>query len=544
MKKQEDDLDSTWLQNNTKALYLIGLALLATLSSILLTGVSVWFLGAVALAGAGPLAFTFNFHHPAAFIRLLAFSRTLAKYGERLLGHDMALDAQTRRRDHLFNAIVHAPETRARSWQLGQEHHLTDFMDDVTHLDFAPLRTDLPMLGLGFGVVFALVVASIFVSYLLGVILLGTLGILAFLLMRFQHDIWQSWAQIHSITRALSEELGQTFATFTALAGSHQRGEQTKSLSMAMKRRRGLQEQLDKELAWVDTIVASLGPAFAMLTMTASWMAGARGETLLPAIGIAFLWIALGEIATNAASIMLGAVQRKTAQQTLSQWDGTSALVRESINGTHPAIPISQISLQKFSLMSPDHRILGQLNLTIKAGLPVAIVGASGSGKTSLLKPLAGWVGATEGIFCNGIKVDQYFLRDNGCFIQHDAAILNGTIRENLFASHASDDELWQALDMVELGDRIRSAGNLDTLVSGNATFSQGEAHRLSLARAFLSQKPILLIDEPGEHLDSDQARRIITRLLAQKQDQIVILTTHQAELFKDQATMLIHALD
>ena len=62
------------------------LAVVASVSGVLLTGISVWFLGAVALAGLGPAALAFNFHIPAALVRLFALSKTLGKYGERVVG--------------------------------------------------------------------------------------------------------------------------------------------------------------------------------------------------------------------------------------------------------------------------------------------------------------------------------------------------------------------------------------------------------------------------------------------------------------------------
>src|SRR3979411_1063825 len=82
-----------------------GVAVAASASGILLTGISVWFLGAVALAGLGPAALAFNFHIPAAFVRLFALSKTLGKYGERIVGHRAALLDQIKRRARLFTAM-------------------------------------------------------------------------------------------------------------------------------------------------------------------------------------------------------------------------------------------------------------------------------------------------------------------------------------------------------------------------------------------------------------------------------------------------------
>ena len=130
----------------------IVLAVAATASGILLTGVSVWFLGAVALAGLGPAALAFNFHIPAAFVRLFALTKTLGKYGERVVGHRAALLDQVRRRASLLMAMANAPSTRAAGWQLGNQDRLSDYIDDVEDVDYARLRVGMPALVLIAGV--------------------------------------------------------------------------------------------------------------------------------------------------------------------------------------------------------------------------------------------------------------------------------------------------------------------------------------------------------------------------------------------------------
>src|SRR5665811_1327461 len=91
----------------------------------------------------------------------------------------------------------------------------------------------------------------------------------------------------------------------------------------------------------------------------------------------------------------------------------------------------------------------------------------------------------------------------------HDAAILSDTIRENLFAPDVSGEECWLALAAVELDGRVEAAGGLSAWISQDM-LSLGEAHRLNLARALLSGSPVVLLDEPVEHLDSDLASRIL----------------------------------
>src|SRR5664279_4055131 len=108
----------------------------------------------------------------------------------------------------------------------------------------------------------------------------------------------------------------------------------------------------------------------------------------------------------------------------------------------------------------------------------------------------------------------------------HDAAILSDTVRENLFAPGASEQECWLALAAVELDGRLAGAGGLDAWISQDM-LSLGEAQRLNLARALLCDAPVVLLDEPVEHLDHDQASRILKRVLSQLVNRIVVYSSH-----------------
>ncbi|MBL8583876.1 MAG: ATP-binding cassette domain-containing protein, partial [Rhizobiaceae bacterium] len=96
----------------------------------------------------------------------------------------------------------------------------------------------------------------------------------------------------------------------------------------------------------------------------------------------------------------------------------------------------------------------------------------------------------------------------------------------NLFAKDADDDTLWEALRTVELDQRISQGGGLDGWITQD-TLSLGEAQRLNLARALLSDKPIVLFDEPAEHLDGKQGPRVVRRVLSRLTDRIVAVSSH-----------------
>jgi ABC-type transport system involved in cytochrome bd biosynthesis fused ATPase/permease subunit len=171
------------------------------------------------------------------------------------------------------------------------------------------------------------------------------------------------------------------------------------------------------------------------------------------------------------------------------------------------------------------------VNLTLEAGHPTVLVGASGAGKTTLLKQIAGWIGADDVGRYTGDGV--VLLAARRCAMSHlclhDAAILSDTIRENLLAPNAADSECWAALAAVELDGRIEAAGGLDSWIEQDM-LSLGEAQRLNLARALLGRAPLVLLDEPVEHLDPEQGSRIRNRILRQLADRIVVYSSHDAQ--------------
>ena len=85
-------------------------------------------------------------------MRLFALTKTVAKYGERVVGHRAALLDQVSRRTRLFTAMAQTPTTRAAGWQLGNQDRLADYIDDVEDVDFARLRVGMPVLALTAGV--------------------------------------------------------------------------------------------------------------------------------------------------------------------------------------------------------------------------------------------------------------------------------------------------------------------------------------------------------------------------------------------------------
>lgn len=512
------------------------LAFAALAAGILLTSVSGWLLGAVALAGMTPAALTFNFHTPAAFIRLFALTRTAAKYGERVIGHRAALTDQVLRRSGLFAAMAAAPSVREAGWQLGNQDRLADFLDDVEDVDYARLRVTLPSATLGVAVLLLaaatlwmtppamVAILFLFTANSVGAFSLARLASADLAAMREdrQHASRLLGAAAQAVVPLQGENRWQPMLSepFDGYINAQTRG--------AMLRRRQ---------ALVDMLAGCVAPCAMLSVMVCAWLAGLRGAALLPPALLAFAWLAIGESVQGASRILVAFVRQRAAQDALAKWP----VDVDELPYGHARERISSLTLDGLPRHAPDGRLIGApVTTTFKAGRPTALRGASGCGKTSLLKQIAGWLDAGGGrIAGDGVGLSLDARRSMNCFCPHDATILADTVRENLFAPSASDDELWAALNAVELKERISAAGGLNGWIT-QGVLSLGEAQRLNLARAWLSDKPIILLDEPAEHLDADQGKRILEALLHRLRQRVVILSSHETGLVSAECRPLL----
>lgn len=505
-------------------------AVAALACAVLLGGVSAWLLGSVALAGLSTAALTFNFHMPAAFIRLFAIGRTAARYGERLAGHKAALTDQVAHRVELFCAMAAAPQTRQTGWQLGDDARLADYLDDVEDLDYARLRANLPALTLGCGLA-VLIAASAVVAplSLVPILLLVVIAVVAGA--RVAKAGALAWERSRLLRRGGASRLGAAMASAVPLKAEGAFGHECVEALAALSRADGELLALRRLQARLDMIGTAFGPIAGIGVMAAAWHAGRHGSELLLPMLLAFSWLALGEALNGAARMLVALLRRNAARTEMDRWTrGAQADRQESTPAEAVPHMLRHGGLQR---RAPNGRPIGSpVAMLLERSRPTVLVGASGSGKTSLLKQIAGWIG-DDGFAAGDRILSATERRGISTLVPHDAVILQDTVRSNLFASDTADQHLWHALEAVEMDGRIREAGGLDAWIRQDG-FSLGEAQRINLARAWLSPRPLVLLDEPTEHLDDEQAERILERLLAHLDDRIVIMSTHRASPFHE----------
>ncbi|MFF2134301.1 thiol reductant ABC exporter subunit CydD [Streptomyces sp. NPDC058193] len=179
---------------------------------------------------------------------------------------------------------------------------------------------------------------------------------------------------------------------------------------------------------------------------------------------------------------------------------------------------------------------LHSVDLTLHAGERIAVVGTSGSGKTTLAQVLLRFLDAREGTYRLGgvdaSALDGDTVRAFVGLCAQDAHVFDSSVRENLRLARtgATDGQLRDALEAARLLDWADSLPDgLDTMVGEHgARLSGGQRQRLALARALLADFPVLVLDEPAEHLDLATADALTADLLAATEGRTTVLITHR----------------
>lgn len=184
----------------------------------------------------------------------------------------------------------------------------------------------------------------------------------------------------------------------------------------------------------------------------------------------------------------------------------------------------------------PKRPILESLNLNIKPGERVAIVGSSGSGKSTIVRLLFRFYDVTGGaIFIDGQDlrdIAQHSLRSAIGIVPQDTTLFDSSIRENIRYGRpkASDDEVWRALEMAHLKTFIeQTPEGLDTLVGERGLkLSGGEKQRVAIARTILKNPEILIFDEATSALDSASEAAVMRAIDSVSKGKTSIMIAHR----------------
>ena len=233
--------------------------------------------------------------------------------------------------------------------------------------------------------------------------------------------------------------------------------------------------------------------------------------------------------------------------QTLASGERVLSLLAEEpeLKDVESAVDLKEVScidVENVNFAYGEEQILSDVCLSVKKGEILGIHGRSGSGKSTLLKLLMRFYDPKSGsIKINGEtlpNINTRSLRDNMAYITQQTYIFNETIEENIRLARrdATLEEIMEAAKKASIHDFILSLpeGYQTKMTELGGNLSDGEKQRIGIARAFLHNAPIILLDEPTSNLDSLNEAMILKSLLNVKAEKLIILVSHR------QSTMAI----
>ncbi len=200
---------------------------------------------------------------------------------------------------------------------------------------------------------------------------------------------------------------------------------------------------------------------------------------------------------------------------------------------------LEEIVFDNVNFSYSNDSVISNINMKINKGDFAVIAGESGAGKSTAIKLLLGILNISSGEIYIKAKDKKYKLgsktRKLFSYVPQGNLILSGTIRENvLFANEdATDEKIINALKIAQIWDFIETLDNkLDTVIGENGLgLSEGQAQRISIARALLYDAPILLLDESTSALDSKTEEQLL-KAIKSMTDKTVIIVSHKKAAF------------
>jgi thiol reductant ABC exporter CydC subunit len=509
------------------------LQVLTIASGVGLMGTSAWLLSKAAL-------------HPSiaalqvAIVGVRAFgvSRAALRYVERLVSHDVTLRLLGRLRMALFGALAPLSPARLLSHRSGDL--LGRVLEDVGTLESLYVRVLGPSLAaIGIAVLLAALLWSF--SSALSVVAVCGLALGGVVAPRLAARLGAApgrrlvslrgelLARLVDGVRGVADLLA--FGREAAHAGSLAA---TSRAAVAEQRRLVSTSALGGSLAGLAadlTTVAAL--ALAIPLVEAGELDGVELAT------VALLTLASFEAVAPLPLAWHGLGAMREASRRLFEVIDTPPSVREP-RGSVPApvasSPLVELRDLRFSYPGELRPALDGVSLRLERGRRIAVVGASGSGKSTIAHLLLRFWDAPSGsILLEGHDLAEWpsdDARARVAFAAQKAHVFTGTLRENLLLARpaASADELSAVLRAVHLDALVeRLAGGLDGWVGEEGhQLSGGERQRLALARVLLRPAPILLLDEPTAHLDALTEREVLSEIVRAGEGRATLLVTHR----------------
>lgn len=515
------------------------LSLLTAFASIALLTLSGWFISASALAGLVVIdgnLLAFNFMLPAAQIRALAITRTLGRYGERLVTHEATFRVLAGIRSWFFQQLI--PLVPGRLSVLRSGDLLSRMTTDIDALDSLYLRLLAPAIVATIGVTAVTVFLAFYapvISLTTGLMLVVASGVVPWVFSRLGRSGAEKIVVLAANFRIRQVDMMQGFTDLIA-------NQAYVRFSNFLEQFSDLMLNTHRQNNRLSAISSAITFLLAQITVLLALVLGAIlfKESLLSGTDLAlviFCVLAAFELVTPLPVALQMLTKLQKAARRIRQVTEMSPTAPRHIQVE--VLPERyDLQLNNVSFRYPDQQnwVLKNISLAIPQGSKIAIVGVSGSGKTTLLHLLMRYYDPDEG----NVLIAEHNLKQLDadqlmtCFgvLSQRSQLFAASIKQNLLIAKpkALATELDAAIQAAGLDKFISYLPEgLDTWVGESGVkVSGGEARRIALARLYLKNAPVLILDEPTEGLDSDTERDVFKALANFARDKTVIMVTHR----------------
>ncbi|MHA4260103.1 thiol reductant ABC exporter subunit CydD [Bacillus cereus] len=272
---------------------------------------------------------------------------------------------------------------------------------------------------------------------------------------------------------------------------------------------------------------------------------------LLPALTILILapeyFLPIKQVGANYHATLDGQIAMEQIEEILQQQKG---IQKKDLNEDIVWNASSSLKLQdiKVNNTESEKAILEGINFTWEGNGAIGVIGESGAGKSTLIDVLAGFLSPSSGkMLVNGLEVDGSTREDwqkNIAYIPQQPYIFPLSLKDNIrfYETNATDEEVERVINEVGLRSLVTSLPNgiHERIGEGGRMLSGGQEQRVAMARALLSKKPIILLDEPTAHLDIETEFEIKQAMLRLFNGKLVFLATHRLHWMKQMDHILI----
>ena len=472
-------------------------------------------------------------------VRFFGLGRPVVRYLERLVSHDLAFRTLARVRTRFFERIE--PLAPAGLEQFRRGDLVSRMVGDVDALQGLYLRGLGPPLvalaagGVAVGVCAAVLVPAAVVLAIGLALAAGPVPLLAASLAS------RSGRARSRANGALSAEVVELFRGSSELAVY---GRQDDALERFRAVEQGAADSARRDAlaaGAADALVTALTGVTAAAVLAVAASAHAAGELdRVLVVALALLALSSFECMAPLAQAARELATVRAAGDRVVDLTDREPIVCDPVEPEPPPTGVPRVSLEHVAARYPSspRRVLDGFDLVLEPGRRVALVGPSGAGKTTVVNLLLRFLDPVEGsVALDGTDVRalrQDDVRRTFGLAGQDSHLFSTSIRENVRIGHpeATDAEVDAALARARLDAWISTLPRgADTLVGEEgAELSGGQRQRVVLARALLSRAPVLVLDEPTAHLDSETAEALVRDVLEEADGRSVLLITHRPE--------------